>query len=258
MGPLCQEGRTPPGDGWEPHGSSLHIRLLSRLAIVHPASPTPRLQTLATRGREEEGNHQHAKQNNPVIIGKKSERFVCIFELLKVRSRMKTIGELPPYIRNPGKADSLCKAAAFPGTFTQWGKVPSAREHYSKPASSVSSLSPSSNPISSVTVLGMQLAFHATACSHPVLPILASDGGLCPVLAPHFSMHSLCSQHAGGVAPCNASCMHLSPCISVLHARTGRACISVHDTCIPIRCGSVLAVALWRLWRRRQDCGVVA
>ena len=38
---------------------------------------------------------------------------------------MKTMGELPPYIRYPGKADSLCEAAAFPGPFTQWGKVPS-------------------------------------------------------------------------------------------------------------------------------------
>ena len=86
---------------------------------------------------------------------------------------MKTMGELPPYIRNPGKADSLREAAAFPGTFTQWGKVPSTGEHYSVPVSSVSSLSPSSNPISSVTALGMQLAFHATAFRHPALLMLA-------------------------------------------------------------------------------------
>ena len=79
---------------------------------------------------------------------------------------MKTMGELHPNIRNPGKADSLCEAAAFPGTFTQWGKVPSTGEHYSEPVSSVSSLSPSGNPITPVTALGMQLAFHATACSH--------------------------------------------------------------------------------------------
>ena len=152
---------------------------------------------------------------------------------------MKTMGELPPYIRNPGKADGLCEAAAFPGTFTQWGKVPSAGEHYSEPASSISSLSPSGNPISSVTTLGMQAAFHTTACSHPALLMLVSDGGLCPALAPQFPMHSLCSQHAGGEAPCNASCMHAA--------------------CIPIWCGAVLAVALWRcgagaktvaLWRK--------
>ena len=133
-----------------------------------------------------------------------------------------------------------------PGNLTRWGKVSSTGEHYSGPVSSVRSLSPFRNPISSVTALGMQLAFHATACSHPALLVLASDGGLYPALAPHFPMYSLCSQHAGGVAPCNASCMHLSPCISVLYACMSRACISVHDACIPIWCGAVLAVALWR------------
>ena len=106
---------------------------------------------------------------------------------------MKNMGELPPYIRNPGKADRLCEAAVFPRTFTQWGKVPSAGEHYSEPASSVSFLSPSSNPISSVTGLGMQPAFHATACSHLALLMLASDGGLCPALA---SATSLCTPYA--------------------------------------------------------------
>ena len=105
---------------------------------------------------------------------------------------MKTMRELPPYIRNPDKADSIYEAAAFPGTYTQWGKVPSAGEHHSEPASSVSSPSPSSNPISSATALGMQPAFHATACSHPALLMLASDGGLCPALAPPF----LCTAYA--------------------------------------------------------------
>ena len=85
---------------------------------------------------------------------------------------MKTMRELPTYIRNPGKADSLVRLQPCPGNITQWGKVSSTGEHYSEPVSSVSSFSPSSIPISSVTALGMQLAFHATACSHPALPML--------------------------------------------------------------------------------------
>ena len=85
---------------------------------------------------------------------------------------MKTMQELAAYIENPGKADSLVGLQPCPGNLTQWGKVSSTGEHYSEPVSSVSSLSSSSSPISSVTVLGMQLAFHATACSHPVLPML--------------------------------------------------------------------------------------
>ena len=106
------------------------------------------------------------------------------------------MGGLPLYIGNPGKADSLVRLQPCPGNLTQWGKVSSTGEHYSEPVSSVSSLSLSSIPISSVTALGMQLAFPATACSHPALLMLASDGGLCPALAPLFPMHSLCSQHA--------------------------------------------------------------
>ena len=74
-------------------------------------------------------------------------------------------------------------------------------------------------------------------------PCASADGGLCPALAPHFPMHSVCSQHAGGVAPCNASCMHLSPCISVLHACTFRA--------------SRFRVAQsWRLAPKLWRCGV--
>ena len=82
---------------------------------------------------------------------------------------MKTMGELPPYIRNPGKADSLVRLQPSPGNPTQWGKVSSTGEHYSGPVSSISFPSSFGNPIPSVTALGMQLAFHATACSHPAL-----------------------------------------------------------------------------------------
>ena len=85
---------------------------------------------------------------------------------------MKTMWELPTYIGNPGKADSLVRLQPCPGNLTQWGKVSSSREHYSEPKSSVSFLSPSENPSSSATDLGMQLAFHATACSHPPLSLL--------------------------------------------------------------------------------------
>ena len=85
---------------------------------------------------------------------------------------MKTMWELPTYIGNPGKADSLVRLQPCPDNRTQWGKVSSTGEHYSVPVSFVSSLSPFRNPISSVTALGMPLAFHATACSHPVLLML--------------------------------------------------------------------------------------
>ena len=85
---------------------------------------------------------------------------------------MKTMWELPTYIGNPGKADSLVRLQPCPDDLTQWGKVSSTREHYSEPVSSVSSLSPSDIAISCVTALGMRLAFHATACSHPALPML--------------------------------------------------------------------------------------
>ena len=86
---------------------------------------------------------------------------------------METMWELPTYIGNPGEADSLVRLQPCPGTHTQWGKVSSTGEHYSGPVSSISSTSPSGFPISSVTALGMQLAFHATACSHPpALPTL--------------------------------------------------------------------------------------
>ena len=98
---------------------------------------------------------------------------------------MKTMWELPTFIGDPG-------------TLTPWGEVFSTGEHYSEPVSTVSSLSSSGIPISSVTGLGMQPAFHATACSHPALLMLASDGGLCPALAsPTSLMHSLCV--TGGV-----------------------------------------------------------
>ena len=81
--------------------------------------------------------------------------------------------ELPTDIENPDKADSLVRLLPCPGNLTQWGKVSAAGEHYSEPASSVCSLSPSGIASSSVTALGMQLAFHATACSHlPLLPTL--------------------------------------------------------------------------------------
>ena len=80
---------------------------------------------------------------------------------------MKTMWELPTYIGNPGKADSLVRLQPCPGNLTQWGKVSSTGEHYSGPVSFVSSLSYFSIPIPPVTALGMQLAFRATACSHP-------------------------------------------------------------------------------------------
>ena len=79
---------------------------------------------------------------------------------------MKAMWELPTDIGNPGKADSLVRLQPCLGNLTQWGKVSSTKERYSVPVSSISSLSPSSIPISSVTALGMQVAFHATACSH--------------------------------------------------------------------------------------------
>ena len=86
---------------------------------------------------------------------------------------MKAMGKLPPYIRNPGKADILVRLQPCPGNPTQWGKVSSTGEYYSKPVTSVSSLSSSGDLTSCVAALGMQLAFHATACNHPpALPML--------------------------------------------------------------------------------------
>ena len=109
---------------------------------------------------------------------------------------MKTMGELPPYIRNPGKADSLVRLQPCPGNPTQWGKVSSTGEHYSEPVSFISSLSPFSIPISSGTALGMQLTFHATACSHPV-PLMLAQTEVCvrrepPYFPMHFPMQSAC------------------------------------------------------------------
>ena len=83
---------------------------------------------------------------------------------------MKTIWELPTYIENPGKADSLLRVQPWPSKLPQWGEVPSISEHYSEPVYSISFFLISGKLTSSVTALGMQLALSATVCSYPFDP----------------------------------------------------------------------------------------